>query len=110
MCVNLFCRAYGLWGFQKEDHLELYKEAIEKSQCSRRAFLECLYGHSYTLILGAFRQQVPNYPEKIHHKKSPEKASMLEHFSVVMNNFDTVKVERQSTPLRATAPIYSPKK
>lgn len=106
MCVNLFCRAYGLCGFQKEDHRELYKEAIEKSQCSRRAFLECLYGHSYNQILGVLRQQVLNYPEKIHHKKTPERALMLENLSVIMNNAD--KVVRQSTPLRASAPIYNP--
>jgi len=112
MCVNLFCRAYGLNGFQREDHNELYKEVAEKSQCSRRAFLECLYGHSYSKFLGVLREIVPNYPAKIHlHKKNKrDTEAILEHLSVAMGITAIHKSSpvQQSTLLRATAPIYTP--
>ena len=51
LAVDFFERAYGLNSKTREDHNELCTEAIDRTGCSRRAFRELIYGHSYQSIL-----------------------------------------------------------
>lgn len=103
-CLDLFARAYGLNGTKRENHHVLYEEALMKSQCSRRAFLEVLYGHSYHDKLGDLRGQVVNYPEKrpVNKKNKHEREAMLERLAVSMNTAG------QKVKLRADAPTFVP--
>jgi len=54
LAVDYFQRAYGLGDKPREDHNELCEEAVEITGCSRRAFRELIYGHSYQAILGNY--------------------------------------------------------
>jgi hypothetical protein len=103
-CVDLFGRAYGLQGKEQENHHTLYEEALVKSQCSRRAFLEVLYGHSYNHKLGDLRAQVPGYPEKnpVNKKNKHEREAQLEKLAVSMNTLS------QKSQLRSSAPVFVP--
>jgi hypothetical protein len=67
----------GLGGHEREDHNELCEEALATTQCSRRAFRELVYGHSYSSILGALREQVPGYKPKATKKEQREQQAMM---------------------------------
>lgn len=69
LAVDFFERAYGLNSKTREDHNELCTEAIDRTGCSRRAFRELIYGHSYQSILGTLRELVPGYRPKVSKKE-----------------------------------------
>jgi len=62
--VEVFSRAYGLNGFEPEDHAQLMSVVKEEVGCSDRAVMELLYGFSYSDILDDLRAQVRMYPRK----------------------------------------------
>jgi hypothetical protein len=62
--VEVFSRAYGLNGFEPEDHAQLMCAVKEEVGCSDRAVMELLYGFSYSDILDDLRAQVRMYPRK----------------------------------------------
>mmetsp|Transcript_19706 Transcript_19706/g.39043 ORF Transcript_19706/g.39043 Transcript_19706/m.39043 type:complete len:614 (+) Transcript_19706:66-1907(+) len=75
LAAGYFERAYGLNGKAKEDHDDLCKEAMAETTCSRRAFRELIYGHSYQSTLGELRAMVPGYKEKL--PKKQQRAQQL---------------------------------
>merc|ERR1712086_666706 len=62
--ANLFERAHGLNGNNREDNTQLFYHANQLTNCSAMSFYRLLYGHSYQDILEDLRAQVPGYPAK----------------------------------------------
>lgn len=58
--VEYFQRAYGLNGFEAQDHNTLSRELVQKTGCSERATWALFYGTSYAELLDEWRKQVPN--------------------------------------------------
>jgi hypothetical protein len=61
MARSIFRRAYGLHGHAQEDHEMLCEEVCLTTGCSRNAFCQLVYGHTYSYELVDLRELVPNY-------------------------------------------------
>lgn len=69
---RFFKQAYGLSGSERRSHKVVIAEAMEITQCSERAILEVLYGHSYSKDLQPLRELVVGYPAKVRNKDRAE--------------------------------------
>jgi hypothetical protein len=64
VAVEIFEKAHGLNGRQKEELEALKVETMAKYNCSERAFQSLVLGHSYDEVLAPLRKQVPGYVTK----------------------------------------------
>lgn len=115
LAVEYFQRAYGLGDRPREDHNALCEEAVEVTQCSRRAFRELIYGHSYQAILGPLREMVPGYKPKLPKREQREQQMQeLEQLSLSgsppKDDMNLAAMPRPSFKLSSSAPPFeSPK-
>jgi hypothetical protein len=64
VAVEIFEKAHGLNGRQKQELESLKVETMAKYNCSERAFQSLVLGHSYDEVLAPLRRQVPGYVTK----------------------------------------------
>ncbi len=60
-CIELFQQAYGLNGYKKISHNQIFETAMFKYECSKKAVFCLLYGQSYKVQLQSLRSQIPDY-------------------------------------------------
>lgn len=111
LAVEYFQRAYGLGDRPREDHNELCEEAVEVTQCSRRAFRELIYGHSYQAILGPLREMVPGYKPKLP-KREQREQQMAELEQLSLSGGTPPREDLTPRPFKlssAAQPFESPK-
>lgn len=64
VAVEIFEKAHGINGREKEDFDQLKEQTIAKYKCSERAFTSLVLGHSYDEVLAPLRAQIPGYITK----------------------------------------------
>jgi hypothetical protein len=73
VAVEIFEKAHGINGRQKEEMETLKVETITKYNCSENAFLSLVVGHSYDEVLAPLRKLVPGYGTKEDARKKKKK-------------------------------------